>query len=183
MSTIDPDTRLRLPVHNGHSLLAGLRRHRNVPVLTLGDTVLTGGEVLDAISRYIAAFAAHGVDTGTPVGVLALNRPEVLFTIGAGQVRGHRRTALHPIGGLDDHAYVLSDAGITTLVLDPVPAFVQRARELVDRVPQLTRVLVLGPVPDELADVGVDLLAAAAKLEPGPLGAAEQLADDGLSIS
>ncbi|RDI49417.1 fatty-acid--CoA ligase FadD8 [Nocardia mexicana] len=183
MTTIDPDTRLRLPVHNGHSLVAGLRRHRNVPVLTLGDTVLTGAEVLDAISRYIAAFAEHGVDTGTPVGVLALNRPEVLFTIGAGQVAGHRRTALHPIGGLDDHAYVLSDAGITTLVLDPVPAFVKRARELVDRVPELTRVLVLGPVPEELADVGVDLLAAADKFEPEPVAAAELLPDDVISIS
>ncbi|TQM26328.1 fatty-acid--CoA ligase FadD8 [Nocardia bhagyanarayanae] len=183
MTTIDPDTHLRLPVHNGHSLLAGLRRHRHDPVLTLGDTVLTGADVLDAISRYVAAFAANGVETGTPVGVLALNRPEVLFTIGAGQVRGHRRTALHPMGGLDDHAYVLADAGITTLVLDPVPAFVQRARELVDRVPELKRVLVLGDVPPELADVGVDLTAAAAAFDADPIEATDLPPDAVISVS
>lgn len=183
MTTIDPDTRLRMPVHNGHSLLAGLRRHKRNPVVTLGDTVLTGADVLDAISRYVQAFAANGVDTGTPVGVLALNRPEVLFTIAAGQVRGQRRTALHPIGGLDDHAYVLADAGISTLILDPVPAFVQRARDLVDRVQGLTRVLVLGPVPEELADVGIDLLAEVEKFEPQPIEAVELRPDDVISVS
>ncbi|MGX1807087.1 fatty-acid--CoA ligase FadD8 [Nocardia sp. NPDC055321] len=183
MTTIDPDTRLRMPVHNGHALVSGLRRHKNRPVLTLGDTVLTGGEVLQAISRYIDAFAEHGVVSGTPIGVLALNRPEVLFTIGAGQIAGHRRTALHPIGGLDDHAYVLADAGITTLILDPLPAFVQRARELVDRVPGLNRILVLGPVPDELADVGIDLLATAEKFEPRPVQAVELRPDDVISIA
>ncbi|MFF2550883.1 fatty-acid--CoA ligase FadD8 [Nocardia sp. NPDC058058] len=183
MTAIDPDTLLRLPVHNGHALVAGLRRHKNRPVLTLGDHILTGGEVLDAVSRYIAAFEEYGVGTGTPVGVLALNRPEVLFTIGAGQIVGSRRTALHPIGGLDDHAYVLADAGITTLILDPVPAFVKRARELVDRVEGLNRVLTLGPVPEELADVGVDLLAAADKYEPRPVEAVELLPDDVISIA
>ncbi|MFE3227909.1 fatty-acid--CoA ligase FadD8 [Nocardia sp. NPDC059228] len=183
MTTLDPDTLLRLPVHNGHALVAGLKRHRNRPVLTLGDHVLTGGEVLDGMSRYIDAFAEHGVTTGTPVGVLALNRPEVLFTIGAGQIVGSRRTALHPIGGLDDHAYVLADAGISTLILDPVPAFVQRARELVDMVPTLTKILVLGPVPELLADVGVDLLATADKYAPHPVEAVELLPSDVISIS
>ncbi|MEU8897810.1 fatty-acid--CoA ligase FadD8 [Nocardia sp. NPDC048505] len=183
MTTIDPDTLLRMPVHNGFSLLAGLRRHRKSPVVTLGDTVLTGADVLDAISRYVAAFEANGIETGDPVGVLALNRPEVLFTIAAGQVRGHRRTALHPIGGLDDHAYVLADAGITTLILDPVPMFVQRARDLVDRVEGLTKVLVFGPVPDELSDVGVDFLAEVAKHEAAPVEAVELRPDDVISVS
>ena len=31
--------------------------------------------------------------------------------LGAGQTQGYRRTALHPLGSLDDHAYVLTDAG------------------------------------------------------------------------
>lgn len=182
-TTMDPATRLRLPVHNGHALLAGLRRHRRDPVMTLGDTVLTGDDVLAAISRYVAAFAAHGVETGTPSALLALNRPEVLFILGAGQIAGHRRTALHPMGGLDDHVHVLGDAGITSLVIDPQPAFVQRARELVDRVPALTKVLVLGPVPAELTDVGVDLIAAAAQFEPQPIEAVDLEPDAVISIS
>ncbi|MBO0852631.1 MAG: AMP-binding protein [Nocardia sp.] len=179
----DPDTRLRLPTHNGHALLAGLRRHRRDPVMTLGDTVLTGADVLDAISRYVSAFAAHGVVRGTPSGLLALNRPEVLFILGSGQVAGHRRTALHPMGGLDDHAHVLADAGITSLIIDPLPNFVQRARELVDRVPKLAKVLVLGPVPEELADVGVDLIATADQFEPEPIEAVDLAPDEIISIS
>ncbi|WP_085998536.1 fatty-acid--CoA ligase FadD8 [Nocardia vinacea] len=182
-TTMDSATRLRLPTHNGHALLAGLRRHRREPVMTLRDTVLTGADVLDAISRYVSAFAEHGVVTGTPSALLALNRPEVLFILGAGQVAGHRRTALHPIGGLDDHVHVLNDAGITSLVIDPQLAFVQRAQELVDRVPALDKVLVLGPVPAELSDVGIDLIAAAAQFAPQPIEAVDLAPDAVISIS
>ncbi|MFG3521647.1 fatty-acid--CoA ligase FadD8 [Nocardia nova] len=182
-STTDPATLLRLPTHNGHALLAGLRRHGRDPVMTLGDNVLTGADVIDAISRYIAAFAAHEVGLGTPSALLALNRPEVLFILGAGQIAGHRRTALHPMGGLDDHVHVLTDAGITNLVIDPQPAFVRRARELADRVPELKRILVLGPVPEELADVGVDLISAAAQYTPEPIEAVDIPPDFVVSIS
>jgi fatty-acyl-CoA synthase len=175
---------LRRPVHNGHSLLAGLRRARKEPVLTLGETVLTGADVLDATARYITVLRRHGIDTGTPLGILALNRPEVLFTIAAGQLRGHRRTALHPLGGVDDHAYILTDAGISTLILDPLPMFVPRVRELLERVPTLTRVLVLGPVPAELSHVGVDLVAEAAALtEVDPAEAADLPPDHVVSIT
>src|SRR5678815_1394041 len=102
MSQIDAAERLHLPVHNGHALVAGLRRASRQPVMTLGETVLTGADVLQAAARYITVLRRHGIDTGTPLAVLALNRPEVLFTIAAGQLRGHRRTALHPLGGVDD---------------------------------------------------------------------------------
>jgi fatty-acyl-CoA synthase len=169
---------LRLPTHNGHALLAGLRRAHRRPVMTLGDVVLTGADVLDAAARYITVLRRHGIDSGSPVGVLALNRPEVLFTIAAGQLRGHRRTALHPLGGVDDHASILTDAGITTLILDPYPPFVERVAQLLQRVPGLTKVLVLGPVPPALADVGVDLIAEAAALTEVDAPVAAELEPD-----
>jgi fatty-acyl-CoA synthase len=93
--------------------------------------------------------------------------------IGAGQTQGYRRTALHPLGSLDDHAYVLSDGGATSLIIDPVPMFVERAVGLLAKVPSLRQILTLGPVPPELADVGVDLVAAAAGYQPTALTAAE----------
>ena len=97
--------------HLGHLMAAALQRHRDAPVLHLGDQTLTGGDLADEMSRYVAAFEDLGIGTGSPVGLLALNRPEVLVVIGAGQMLGLRRTALHPLGSLEDHAYVVPDPG------------------------------------------------------------------------
>ncbi|HEX2214034.1 MAG TPA: fatty-acid--CoA ligase FadD8, partial [Mycobacterium sp.] len=101
------------------------------------------------------------------------NRPEVLFILGAGQTQGFRRTSLHPLGSADDHAYVLSDAEVTSLIIDPNPAFVERALGLLEKVPTLKQILTIGPVPEALAGVAVDLTAEAAKYSPQPLVAAD----------
>ena len=167
------DHLLRHPLHSGHLTVDALKRNKNKPVLFLGDTTLTGGQLADRISQYIQAFEALGAGTGATVGLLALNRPEVLMIVGAGQTQGYRRTALHPLGSLDDHAYVLGDAGVTSLIVDPNPMFVERALGLLEKVPSLKQVLTIGPVPPELADVAVDLKAEAAKYSPQPLVAAE----------
>ena len=164
---------LRHPLHAGHLTVGALKRNKDKPVLFLGDTTLTGGQLAERISRYIQAFEALGAGTGVAVGLLSLNRPEVLMIIGAGQTQGYRRTALHPLGSLDDHAYVLNDAGITSLIIDPNPMFVERALGLLEKVPGLTQVLTIGPVPEALAGVAVDLNAEAAKYSPKPLVAAD----------
>ena len=174
---------LRQGTHNGHLMVAALKQHRDDPVMYLGDTTLTGGEVARRISQYVQAFEALGAGRGTSAALLALNRPEVLFILGAGQTQGFRRTSLHPLGSLDDHAYVLDDAGITTLVIDPVPMFVERAVGLLEKVPGLTQVLTIGPVPDELAHVGRDLAAAAEEFAPQPLEAALLAPDHIVSIA
>jgi fatty-acyl-CoA synthase len=170
------DQLMRHPLHSGHLTVGALKRHRDRPVLFLGDTTLTGGELADRISQYIQAFEALGAGTGAAVGLLSLNRPEVLMIIGAGQTQGYRRTALHPLGSLDDHAYVLSDAEVTSLIIDPNPMFVERALGLAQKVPSLKQVLTIGPVPAELTEAGitaVDLTAEAAKYAPQPLVAAD----------
>ncbi|WP_304113776.1 fatty-acid--CoA ligase FadD8 [Mycolicibacterium bacteremicum] len=174
------DAQLRHFLHSGHLTVGALKRHKDRPVLFLGDTTLTGGELADRISQYIQAFEALGAGTGAAVGLLSLNRPEVLMIIGAGQTQGYRRTALHPLGSLDDHAYVLSDAGVTSLIIDPNPMFVERALGLMQKVPSLEQVLTIGPVPAELTEAGVkavDLSAEAAKYDPKPLVAADLPAD------
>ena len=167
---------LRYPLHSGHLTVGALKRHKERPVLFLGDTTMTGGELADRISQYIQAFEALGAGTGAGVGLLALNRPEVLMILGAGQTQGFRRTALHPLGSLDDHAYVLSDAEVSTLIIDPNPMFVERALGLVQKVPSLRQILTIGPVPPELASSDVaaaDLSAEAARYESTPLAAAD----------
>ena len=155
---------MRTGTHNGNLMVAALKRHRERPVMYLGDVTLTGGEVAQRISQYVQAFEALGAGTGTSAALLALNRPEVLFILGAGQTQGFRRTSLHPLGSADDHAYVINDAGITTLVIDPY--FVERALALLEKCPGLTQVLTIGPVPEQLAHVGKDLVAAAAGFQP-----------------
>ncbi len=174
----------RQPNHLGHLVVSALHRHRDRPVLSLGETTLTGGEMAAQVSRYVQAFEALGVGTGEPAALLSLNRPEVLLTIAAGQVLGSRRTSLHPLGSLDDHAYILDDAGITTLIIDPTPSFVDRARQLVEKVPGLRQVLTIGPVPDTLTDIGAqDLVGLAATYAPQPLEAAELPPDHIVSIT
>ncbi|WP_059015737.1 fatty-acid--CoA ligase FadD8 [Mycobacterium sp. M26] len=167
------DELLRHPLHSGHLTVKALKRNKDKPVLFLGDTTLTGGQLADRISQYIQAFEALGAGTGATAGLLSLNRPEVLMIIGAGQTQGYRRVALHPLGSLDDHAYVLNDAGVTSLIIDPNPMFIERAQGLLEKVPGLKQVLTLGPVPEALADSAVDLIAEAAKYEPKPLVAAD----------
>lgn len=174
---------LRGGTHLGHLMVASLKRHHDDPVLFLGDTTLTGGQMAEQISRYIQAFESLGAGSGSAVGLLALNRPEVLLVIGAGQTQGWRRSALHPLGSLDDHAYVLSDAEISTLVIDPVPMFVERAVALLDRVDSLKQVLTLGPVPTELADVARDVIAESRRFESKPLAAADLPPDHVVSIT
>jgi fatty-acyl-CoA synthase len=140
LSEIDPtaavlpaDGRLRAGIHGGHLVAASLKRHWDVPVLYIGGISMTGREMAAEVSRYVQAFEALGAGTGSAVALLALNRPEVLLITAAGQLQGQRRTALHPLGSLEDHAYMLADAGITTLVIDPSPVLVERALALVEK--------------------------------------------------
>ncbi len=160
---------LRWGTHNGHLMVSALKRHQDRPIIHLGEVTLTGREVSERISTYIQAFEALGAGTGVAGALLALNRPEVLFIIGAGQTQGFRRLSLHPLGSADDHAYVVGDAEIQTLIVDPY--FADRAVELLDRCPQLTQVLTIGPVPPQLEGRATDLVAAAAEFAPQPLEA------------
>jgi fatty-acyl-CoA synthase len=164
------DDPLRFPAHNGHLMVAALARHRDRPVMHLGESTLTGAEVAAEMSRYVQALEGVGAGHGVGSALLAPNRPEVLHILGAGQTQGYRRTSLHPLGSLDDHAYVIDDAGISVLVVDP--SFADRGADLLDRCPALTTVLTLGPVPDRLAGRATDLVAAAAAYDARPLVAA-----------
>ncbi|MEZ0580706.1 fatty-acid--CoA ligase FadD8 [Nocardioides sp. MH1] len=163
------DDTLRIGAHNGHLMVAALKRHKDRPVIHLGDVTLTGGQVADRISQYVQAFESLGAGTGSPGALLALNRPEVLFILGAGQTQGYQRTSLHPLGSADDHAYVINDAGINTLIIDPY--FETRALELLDKCPGLKQVLTIGAVPESLSAVGSDLTEVAATFDPVPLQA------------
>jgi fatty-acyl-CoA synthase len=162
--------------HPGYYLLQSLREHRGDDVLRLDGTGVRGGDLHARISQFTQAFDALGEAPGSTFGVLARNVPEVLILMGVGWVRGLCRVPLHPQGSLDDHAYILRDAGITTLVVDE--AFAGRARELAGCVPSLKTILTIGP-----AGIGTDLNALAGQYAPGPVDVTEYGEDQILAIT
>ena len=151
----------------GQLVVDGLNRYNDRPCLFLGSTVASYREVRERTSQFIQALASKGIGQGSPIAVLSANRPEVLYNMAAMMVSGARGTPLHPLGSLDDHAYVCNDAAIETLVYDPV-LFGQRAAELKEKVPSLKNLLALGA-----DDVGDDYPALADQFSPQPLVAAE----------
>ena len=168
---------LHRPAYGGDLLIRGLSRNPSKPAVYLGDRVLTSGEMSDEISRWVQAYEAWGITQGSPTATLSANRPEVLFAMGAGMVSGCRGTALHPMGSLDDHAYILEDAGIETLFYDP-SAYEERAMALKERAPGLKRVLALAPT-----DAAEDVPTAAARYGSRRLRPASAAPDTPYSIA
>lgn len=56
---------LRHPIHSGHLTVGALKRNKDKPVLFLGDTTLTGGELAERISQYIQASRRWGRARGS----------------------------------------------------------------------------------------------------------------------
>ncbi len=152
--------------HPGYSVLEALRRHHGDEVLRLGEQSLLGGDVYDRISQFTQAFDALGLAPGAVFAVLSRNVPEVLYVMSVGWVRGLCRVPLHPQGSLDDHAFILEDAGVTALVVDQ--SYASHAAALAQRVPGLRSVLTLGPAP-----FGMDLNALADRHEPDRVAVTE----------
>ncbi|QNG20134.1 AMP-binding protein [Rhodococcus triatomae] len=164
------------PAYAPDLLIAALERNLDRPALYLGDVVLTGGQMRDQISCFAQALASLGITTGSSTAMLSKNRPEVLISMGATMITGCRASALNPMGSLDDHLYILDDAGIETLIFDPT-AFEGRAAELKEAARSVKNVLSLGP-----SEVGVDVLALAATFTPAPLRSPDVSADDASSM-
>jgi fatty-acyl-CoA synthase len=160
-----------------HLLVEGLNRFNDEPCLFLGDKVASYREVRESTSQMVQALRARGLGKGSRVAVISANRPEVLSNIAAMQLAGCVGTPLHPLGSLDDHAYVLKAAGIDALVYD-ASVFDEHAAQLKARVPGLQHLLGFGPTK-----TGEDYLALAAGFTPQPLVAPDVLPDDVSSVN
>ena len=129
----------------------------------LDDQKITYREFGSLLSRFIQALAERGVRKGDAIAALSSNRPEAFMASAAAFVMGLRITWMHPLGSEDDHAYLLEDSGVTTLLVDP-PVFGERAHALMRRLPALKNVYGFGP-----NDFGEDILAAAQAYTAAPL--------------
>lgn len=160
-----------------HLLIDGLNRYDNEPCLFLGDKVASYREVRESTSQLVQALQSKGLGRGSRIAVISANRPEVLSNIAAMQIAGCIGTPLHPLGSLDDHAYVLEAAGIEALVYD-ASVFDELAAAIKARVPGIKHMLGFGPT-----NSGEDYLALAATFSPQPLVAPEISPDDVSSIT
>ena len=107
-----------------HLLIEGLNRHNDEPCLFLGDKVASYRDVREQTSQLVQALKAKGLGIGSRVAVISTNRPEVLSNIAAMQISGCIGTPLHPLGSLDDHAYVLEAAMRWMAQSPPMPRLV-----------------------------------------------------------
>ena len=168
---------LRHPPLMPHLLIDGLNRYNDEPCLFLGDKVASYRDVRHSTSQMVQALQSKGLGVGSRIAVISANRPEVLSNIAAMQINGCIGTPLHPLGSLEDHAYVLEAAKIDTLVYD-ASLFDAHAAALQERVPGLKNMLGFGPT-----EAGDDYLALAATFEPQPLLSPDIAPDDIASIN
>ncbi|MEH6582642.1 MAG: AMP-binding protein [Halioglobus sp.] len=159
-----------------HLLVDGLNRYEDEPCLYLGDKVASYREVRESTSQMVQALQSKGLGKGSRIAVISANRPEVLSNIAAMQLAGCSGTPLHPLGSLEDHAFVLEAAGIDALIYD-ASYFDDHAAALKEKVPGLKHMLGFGPTK-----TGDDYLALAATFEPQPLVAPDVDPDDVSSI-
>lgn len=157
-------------------LVHALNRGGDQPAVHLPDVVVTYSGLRDSISQFTQAYRASGLRQGSPIALLSTNRPEVLYAMGANSLTGCRPTPLHPLGSVDDHAYVLEHAEIRTLVFDPI-GFDDRATELRERIPGL-KLLSFGP-----SVAGDDILRLAKSFAPAALIAPKVEPGDAATLS
>lgn len=160
-----------------HLLIEGLNRYNDEPCLFLGDKVASYRDVRESASKMSQALKSKGLTVGSRVAVISANRPEVLANIAAMQLTGCTGTPLHPLGSLDDHAYVLEAAEVETLIFDAA-LFSEVAAALKERVPGIKNFLGFGP-----NDVGDDYIALAEGFEPQPLQAPDITKDSIASVN
>lgn len=123
-------------------------------------------ELHQRVLRMARALQALGLQHQDGLAVLTGNRAEALVAIIASTWLGLRQVSLHPLGALEDHAFVLQDAAIAALVVDAQHA--AQALALKTQADQqglpLRHLLSLGP-----SEAGDDLVAASATQDASPL--------------
>jgi fatty-acyl-CoA synthase len=154
------------PVFQPDLLVHGLAGDPDRAFLLLEDGAsLSLGAFGRLVSQYAQALQASGATAGTRVGMLSANRPEVLVVTAACMINRHVLVPMHPLGSLEDHLHVMSDAQLRFLVFDPA-RFAERAAALRQQ-PEASGCTFasLGPCPA----AALDIAASASMRAPQPL--------------
>jgi fatty-acyl-CoA synthase len=147
----------------GRLLLTAISRFGDRPAVADDEKSWTYAELGAAIARVIAVFKGLGLERGDGLASAIGNRVEQVAVQYAAVMMGVRYTALHLLSSRETHEFVLSDAEISLLVLDPGQPAVS-GYDFKLNVPTLRHVLCLGP-----SKFGADLLAQMSAAVPSPL--------------
>ena len=139
----------------GDLLVTAIQRGGDRTAFIFEDRSISYREFGAMLSRFIQMLEARGIKKGDFVATLSANRPEAFLVTAAAYMMGLCVTWMNPTSSEDDHAYILEDAGVKILFVDPT-VFSSRSQALRQRVPALDVVFGLGP-----NDFGEDVLAAA----------------------
>ncbi len=154
---------LHQPITTSDLVAQSLSRDLDRTVLIGVDgTVITAGQMRDAISRFQQVF--ESLDPAPQrAAILARNRVEVLYTSSALGFADIVATTLHPMGSLEDYLYVIEDAAIDTLVYD-AELYENIVAQIKSRAPHIRHFLAMGA-----GKVGEDIVRASIAFEPRPL--------------
>lgn len=147
----------------GRIILSAIARY--APREALADDYIrwTYRELGDQIGRAIAVLHEQGLKRGDGIAILSSNRNEAVAVEHAAMLMGLRYTALHPMASKDTHAYVVGDAEIAAVVVDP-RVLAYPVAELRSQAPKLGAVFSFGPL-----DGATDILEAMAEAKPQPI--------------
>lgn len=160
-----------------HLLVHALSHTLDRPVLHLADgTTLTARDLRNVTSQYCQALTSLGLNAGCRFAVLSGNKPQVLHVMHAALLNQYIPVALHPLGSLDDHLYMILDAGIDVLIFDT--KFAERALAIQQHAPCVRQLLSFGAVPG-----GVDLDSHVTTFEPRALIAPVLRGDETIRFS
>lgn len=146
-------------------LVGALTRDPDRSVITMPDgTVLSAAGIAAITSCYKQAIDGLAMPGRSVIALLSNNRAEVLHATHALMLTDHVLVPLHPRGSLEDHLYVMGDAGVDAVIFEP--AYASRIEEMRSYCGEGVRWLSMGQ-----CEGAVDIVAAAEALKPQPLSA------------
>jgi fatty-acyl-CoA synthase len=147
----------------GGLIISSILRFGDAPALADDHIRWSYRDFGAAVGRYIAAFRTLGLRKGSGLSILSTNRAESWAAICAILIMGGRYTSLHPMAAEDDQAFIVDDAEIELLIVEP-GKFAARGRAIAGRCERLRHLASFGAM-----DGAVDILAATAAAEPAEL--------------
>jgi fatty-acyl-CoA synthase len=152
-------------------IVEALDRYPDREAFVFGSRRVTYRETSRQVGRFMHVLTTRGIVPGSAIAVLSSNVPEVWMAQAAIYLLGARFSGLHPLGAIDDYAYICGHAGVETLIVHP--DYMERAHALAACVPSIRNILSLGQ--SEGAEDLIALLEAASSL---PLRRRELAPDD-----